>query len=144
MIRSRKLAALGVAAASLMPVLAASAASATTVPSDEDLDGLVLDYTGGTAGEAAGDPIRIGYANSEPFSPSRPSASAAAVEYVNAELGGVRRTPDRDRRVPDRRVADGAAAAPQFANDDSIALVLTGTISSATRSSTTRSTATSR
>ena len=128
MIRSRKLAALGVAAAALAPVLAASAASATTVPSDEDLDGLVLDYIGGTAGEATGDPIKIGYANSEALLPESTIGLNTAVEYVNAELGGIQGRPIEIVECQVNTVEDGAACGAQFANDDSITLVLTGVI----------------
>jgi branched-chain amino acid transport system substrate-binding protein len=126
--RSRKLAALGVAAASLVPVVAASAASATTVPSEEDLDALVLDYIGGTAGEATGDPVKIGYANSEALLPESTVGLNTAVEYVNAELGGIQGRPIEIVECQVNTPEDGAACGAQFANDDSITMVLTGVI----------------
>ena len=126
--RSRKLAALGVAAACLVPVVAASAASATTVPSEEDLDALVLDYIGGTAGEATGDPVKIGYANSEALLPESTIGLNTAVEYVNAELGGIQGRPIEIVECQVNTPEDGAACGAQFANDDSITMVLTGVI----------------
>src|SRR5918994_5100559 len=128
MIRSRKLAALGVATACLTPVLVATAASATTVPAEEDLDALVLDYIGGTAGEATGDPVKIGYANSEALLPESTVGLNTAVAYANAELGGIQGRPIEIVPCQVNTPEDGAACGAQFANDDSITMVLTGTI----------------
>ncbi len=87
-----------------------------------------LEYTGSPGGAAEGEPIRIGYANSEPFFPESTVGVRAAVEYVNAELGGAGGRPIEIVECPIVAVADGAACGAQFANDDSIALVLTGTL----------------
>ena len=58
---------------------------------------------------------------------SRPSAFARR-RVRQRRARRCRRTPDRDRRVPGPRRRRRAACGAQFANDDSIALVLTGTL----------------
>ena len=127
MIRSRKLAALGVAAATVTPLCASGAAGASTIP-EEELNAWALDYTGGTTGEATGDPIRFGYANAEALLPEATVGLRAAVAYVNAELGGVRGRPIEVVECQVNSPEDGAGCGAQFANDDSITLVLTGTL----------------
>ena len=102
-------------------------AGATTVP-DQDVNAWALEYTGSPGGSAEGEPIRIGYANGEPFFPESTVGVRAAVDYVNAELGGAAGRPIEIVECPIVAVADGAACGAQFANDDSIALVLTGTL----------------
>ena len=106
---------------------AAGIAGATTAP-EEDVNAWALEYTGSPGGAAEGEPIRIGYANSEPFAPESTVGVRAAVEYVNAELGGAGGRPIEIVECPIVAVADGAACGAQFANDDSIALVITGTL----------------
>jgi branched-chain amino acid transport system substrate-binding protein len=106
---------------------AAGIAGATTAP-DEDVNAWAMEYTGSPGGAAEGEPIRIGYANSEPFAPESTVGVRAAVDYVNAELGGAGGRPIEIVECPIVAVADGAACGAQFANDDSIALVITGTL----------------
>jgi branched-chain amino acid transport system substrate-binding protein len=108
-------------------VTAPGAVTATSTP-EYDVNAWALDYTGSPGGAAEGDPIRIGYANSEFFSPEASLGLRAAVEYVNAELGGAGGRPLEIVECPLTAAADGAACGAQFANDDSIALVLTGTL----------------
>jgi branched-chain amino acid transport system substrate-binding protein len=53
-----------------------------------------LEYTGGSAGAAdpSLEPVVVGYVNQEGGVPAFPEATAAteaAVEYINAELGGI-------------------------------------------------------
>ena len=127
MIRSRKIAILGAAAACILPMVAANTASATTIP-EEELNAWALDYTGGTAGEASGDPIKFGYANSEALFPESTVGLKAAVAYVNAELSGIGGQPIEIVECQVNTPEDGAACGAQFANDDSIAMVLTGVI----------------
>ena len=127
MIRSRKLAALVVATAAVAPTIVSSGAGATTIPEDE-LDAWALEYTGGTAGEATGEPIRFGYANTEALLPEATVGLKAAVAYVNAELGGIGGRPIEIVECQVNTPEDGAACGAQFANDDSITLVLTGVI----------------
>jgi len=125
--RSRKFVVIAMAFAGLAPATASSVASASTLP-DEDLNAWALAYTGGTAGAASGDPIKIGYANSEDYFPEGTIGIAAAIEYVNAELGGAGGLPLEMVTCNVATAEDGAACGAQFANDDSIAMVLTGTI----------------
>jgi branched-chain amino acid transport system substrate-binding protein len=101
--------------------------SATTVPV-EDINAWALEYTGGTAGTASGDPVRIGYANAEAVVPESTVGVEAAVEYVNAELGGIRGRPVELVECEINTPEDGARCGAQFANDDSIVMVLTGAI----------------
>jgi branched-chain amino acid transport system substrate-binding protein len=127
MIRSRKLAALGIAAVCVTPLCAAGAAGASTIP-EEELNAWALEYTGGTASEASGDPIRFGYANAEALLPEATVGLRAAVAYINAELGGVQGRPIEIVECQVNTPEDGAACGAQFANDDSITLVLTGVL----------------
>jgi len=128
MARSKTFALLAVAFAGVAPAVASGVAGATTVPSDEDLDTWALDYIGGTAGEASGDPIKIGYANSEDYFPEGTIGIEAAIEYVNTELGGAGGRPLEMVSCNVATAEDGASCGAEFANDDSIAIVLTGTI----------------
>lgn len=137
--RLRVLAAVvGIIPALVVPALvgaAAGSAGATTVPGDDqetdqdqDLDAWARDYTGGAAGEASGDPIRIGYANSEPFAPEASIGIKAAVDYANSQLGGAGGRPIELVECPIVTVEDSASCGAQFVNDDSIAMVMTGSI----------------
>src|SRR5262245_5386371 len=92
-----------------------------------------LAYTGGTEGPAdeALEPIRIGYINQEGGVPSFPEATAgieAAVEYVNAELGGVGGHPIELASCLVQAEEDGQRCATEMLNDDSISVVMTGTM----------------
>jgi branched-chain amino acid transport system substrate-binding protein len=87
-----------------------------------------LDYTGGTAGEASGDPIKIGYVNQEDFFPENTIGIDAAVAFVNAELGGAAGRPLEIVPCKIAVAEDGAKCGTQFANDPDIAAVVTGTI----------------
>ena len=57
--------------------------------SEEEATEWLLEYSGGTAGEADGEPYRIGFAHSNAFFPEGEAAVDAALELVNSELGGV-------------------------------------------------------
>ena len=96
--------------------------------SDDELNAWAIDYTGGTLAAAAGEPVRIGYANSEALLPEATVGLRAAVEYVNAELGGVGGRPLEVVECQVNSPEDAASCGAQFANDDSIVLVLTGVI----------------
>jgi branched-chain amino acid transport system substrate-binding protein len=111
----------------VLGIVPATQISATTVP-DADINAWALEYTGGTAGEASGDPVRIGYANAEAVVPESTVGVEAAVEYVNAELGGVQGRPIELVECQISTPEDGARCGAQFANDDSIVMVLTGAI----------------
>ena len=47
-----------------------------------------LAYTGGTEGEATGEPVRVGYVNQESLFPEATIGLMAAVDYTNKELSG--------------------------------------------------------
>ena len=113
--------------AGVAALLTPAAVSASTAP-EQDVNAWALDYTGSPGGAAEGEPIRVGYANSEIFAPESTVGVRAAVEYVNAELGGAGGRPIELVECPVNTLEEGAACGAQFANDDSIALVLTGTI----------------
>lgn len=92
-----------------------------------------LAYTGGTAGPAdpALEPIHIGYINQEGGVPSFPEATAgieAAVEYVNAELGGVGGHPVELVTCLVQAEEDGQRCATEMLNDDTVDFVMTGTM----------------
>ena len=87
-----------------------------------------LEYTGGTAGEAEGEPYRIGFAHSSDFFPEGDVAADAAVEFINGELGGVGGRPLELVRCPIASPEDGAACGAELANDDSIDLVVGGLV----------------
>ncbi len=112
----------------VVAALVSSGIAAATSEPAQDVTAWALDYTGSPGGAAAGEPIRIGYANSEPFAPESTLGVRAAVEFVNAELGGAGGRPIEVVECPIVAVADGAACGAQFANDDSIDLVMSGTI----------------
>src|SRR5262245_12932344 len=117
----------GAALAGVAALLTPAAVSATTPP-EQDVNAWALAYPGSPGGAAQGDPIRVGYANSEIFAPEATVGVRAAVEYVNAELGGAGGRPIELVECPVNTLEDGASCGAQFANDDSIALVLTGTL----------------
>jgi branched-chain amino acid transport system substrate-binding protein len=87
-----------------------------------------LDYTGGKAGEASGDPIKIGYVNQESFFPEATIGIDAAVDFANKELGGIGGRPIQLVTCEINAAEDGTKCGNQFANDSSINLVMTGTI----------------
>lgn len=103
--------------------------SATTTGfSAEEATEWALEYTGGTAGEAEGEPYRIGFAHSSDFFPEGDQAADAALEFINGELGGVGGRPLELVRCPIASPEDGAACGAELANDDSIDLVVGGLV----------------
>ena len=87
-----------------------------------------LDFTGGTAGPATGEPYRIGFGHSGDFFPEGDAAADAAVEFVNRELGGVNGRPLEIVRCNIAVAEDGASCGATLANDDTIDLVIGGLI----------------
>lgn len=100
----------------------------TSGMSEADATEWMLEYTGGTAGEAEGEPYRIGFAHSTGFFPEGDPAADAAVEFVNSELGGVGGRPLELVRCDVDSPQDGASCGARFANDESIDLVVTGLV----------------
>ena len=102
-----------------------------TTPATDAADGeanaWALDYTGGTAGAASGDPIVIGYVNQESFFPESTLGLNAAVEYVNAELGGAAGRPIEVVECFIAVAEDGARCGIEMANNPDVTIVLTGT-----------------
>jgi branched-chain amino acid transport system substrate-binding protein len=87
-----------------------------------------LEYTGGSAGAASGTPITIGYANQEDVFPEATIGIDAAVEYANAELGGIGGHPIRLTSCKITVEEDGQRCGTQFANDSNVSVVMTGTL----------------
>jgi branched-chain amino acid transport system substrate-binding protein len=101
----------------------------TTVSSaGDELNKWALDYTGGTAGAASGDSIKVGYANDEDFFPENTIGIEAARDYINKELGGAAGRPIEIVPCKVSVAEDGAKCGTQFANDATISVVITGTI----------------
>lgn len=101
----------------------------TTVSSaGDELNKWALDYTGGTAGAAAGDSVKVGYVNQEDFFPENTIGINAARDYINKELGGVAGKPIEIVPCNIAAAEDGAKCGTQFANDATISAVITGTI----------------
>lgn len=144
MVRSGKLAVAATAVLGLLvPALAARASAppdsdapagsdAAAAPdgtsSPEELNAWALEYTGGTAGEASGDPIKIGYVNQESLFPEATLGIKAAIAYVNAELGGADGRPIELVECSVNTPEDGASCGAEMANDDSIVAVTTGAL----------------
>jgi branched-chain amino acid transport system substrate-binding protein len=118
------------ASASSPPDSAAPAGSAAPDGSwtNDELNTWALEYTGGTAGAASGDPIKLGYVNQEALFPEATLGIKAAVAYVNAELGGAAGRPIELVECQVNTPEDGAACGTQMANDDSVVAVLTGSL----------------
>ncbi len=115
---------------------AAAAPTDTTAVSDSgmSLEGAIahaLDYTGGTAGAASGDPIKIGYINEEGGTPAFPESTIgieSAVKYVNESLGGADGHPIELVKCITNSSEDSTKCAQQILADDSISVVMTGVI----------------
>jgi branched-chain amino acid transport system substrate-binding protein len=92
-----------------------------------------LNYVGGKAGVAHGQPITIGFVNQQGGLPSFPEASVAAqaaVKFINDQLGGVHGRPIQLQ--PCLIVSSeeqGQQCAEQFANNPGIKIVSPGTVS---------------
>ena len=87
-----------------------------------------LQYTGGKAQKATGTPLKIGYVNQDAFFPEATIGVDAAVAYANAELNGADGHEIQIVNCEVSTAEDGAKCGAQMANDNSIALVLTGTL----------------
>jgi branched-chain amino acid transport system substrate-binding protein len=90
-----------------------------------------LAYTGGRAGaaDASATPITIGYINQEGGVPSFPEATIgvqAAVDYVNAELGGAQGHPIKVKKCLVQTEEDGQRCATEMANDSDVSFVIEG------------------
>ncbi len=107
----------------------------TTVPAGpSDELKWALDYLGVKASSAAtGEDFVIGYANDNQLFPEATVGARAAVAYVNAELGGIA----GHKVVLDECTAnvdeDGLKCGQQFANNDKIQVVVTGTLLNGTQ-----------
>jgi branched-chain amino acid transport system substrate-binding protein len=108
--------------------------TATTVADEGESDAIspetqwALDYVGGTAGEASGDPIKIGYVNQENFFPENTIGVNAAFDFLNAELGGIGGRPVEVVPCAITVAEDGTRCGTELANDPEIAVILTGTV----------------
>jgi branched-chain amino acid transport system substrate-binding protein len=106
----------------------AAAVETTAAAGADELVQWALDYTGGTAGAASGDPITIGYVNSEDYFPENTIGLNAAIEFINNELGGAAGRPLQAVACKISVAEDGAKCGTEMANNPDVAMVLTGTI----------------
>jgi branched-chain amino acid transport system substrate-binding protein len=90
-----------------------------------------LAYTGGKAGAASGDPIKIGYVNQDGGTTAFPEATIvieSAVKYLNADLGGAGGHPVQLVKCTTNSSQDSTRCAQQMLADNSISVVMTGVI----------------
>lgn len=104
----------------------APAPETTTVSGPSAAEQWALDYVGGTSGEASGDPVKIGWASASDFFPDADVAADAVSSYVNGKLGGIGGRPVELVKCAMSVPEDGAKCGAQFANDDSIVMVVNG------------------
>ena len=100
----------------------------TAAAADPAINQWAIDYTGGKAQAASGAPMKIGYINDDSFFPEATIGVDAAVAYANKELNGADGHPIQIVECKVVSAADGTKCGAQMANDDSIKLVLTGTL----------------
>ena len=132
------LAAVGLIAAA--PVTAASAT--TEPPAAPGTEGKVTDflgYVGGPGGAASGDPIRIGYINQDGgsivVSSTHDDGVDFAVQFINEQAGGIGGRPiEIVQCFIANTEEEGQQCGQQFANDDSIAAVISGPTVTGTQS----------
>jgi branched-chain amino acid transport system substrate-binding protein len=114
------------------PVTAASAT--TEPPAAPDAEGKVTDflgYVGGPGGAASGDPIRIGYITQDGgaivVSSTHDDGVNFAAQFINEQAGGIGGRPiEIVPCVIANTEEEGQQCGQQFANDDSIAAVISG------------------
>jgi branched-chain amino acid transport system substrate-binding protein len=94
----------------------------------DDKNAWALGYTGGKAGAASGTPYKIGYVNDDSFLPATTIGMRAAVDYINAELGGVGGRPIDLVSCATTSAEDAAKCGTQFANDKDISTVVVGSL----------------
>jgi branched-chain amino acid transport system substrate-binding protein len=88
-----------------------------------------VEYVGGTAGAASGDPYVIGYVNQEGGTPGFPEASIgidSAVWFVNNFLGGVGGRPIELAKCIITKEEDGQKCAQEMLANDAVQVVITG------------------
>jgi hypothetical protein len=104
-----------------------TASTATTSASDEPLSAELewgLDYVGGTPSAAAGEPFKVGWISSDSTDVQRRDALDATVEYINAELGGVRGQPIEVVRCDPAVDGGEVACAQQMAGRSDVPVVI--------------------
>ncbi len=105
--------------------------TADTAESDTDADAALawaLDYIDGAPGAATGEPIKIGVASNASFFPEIEEGAEMAADFVSEELGGVDGRPIQLEACLVVTAEDGATCGAQFANDDDLVLVVTGSM----------------
>ena len=103
-------------------------AKSATNADDPALNAWAIQYTGGKAQKATGAPLKIGYVNQDAFFPEATIGVNAGVAYANAELNGADGRVIQIVNCQVTTAEDGAKCGAQMANDNSISLVLTGTL----------------
>jgi branched-chain amino acid transport system substrate-binding protein len=106
---------------------------ATDAPADSPISAEnqahAVEYTGGTAGAATGEPYVVGYVNQEGGTPGFPEASIgvdAAVWYINNFLGGIGGRPIELAKCIITKEEDGQKCAQEMLANDQVSVVLAG------------------
>lgn len=133
LITALSLTAMTAAAGCVAAPAAAPAAGPATGPVAAVSDDAALSFVGGTGGAAdsAAEPVKVGFINQDTGVPSFPEATTAAkaaVEYVNAELGGVQGHPLQLVECPVASEAQAQSCAQQMLNDPTIDVIQTGAL----------------
>jgi len=113
--------------------LAPAATSTTAAPTPDQVQQAVAAYTLGTPGpaDAVNGTYGIGWINQEGGSPSFPDATtglAAAVDYVNRNLGGIGGRVLELHTCAIQKAADGSRCAQQMKDDPAVSVVLVGAV----------------
>ncbi len=107
--------------AAAVPSTIATPPTTVATPTTSAIDRLTqwgLDFVGGTSGPASGPPVRIGLAG------RNPAASQAAVDFVNAELGGIKGRPIELDACTWTQPDEATACGTQLSQDPSVPLVI--------------------
>jgi branched-chain amino acid transport system substrate-binding protein len=120
----------------VVATVAVEAATTTATTAPTTAGDVVLDYVGAASDTVPADstsaPVVIGYVNEEGGVQSFPEATmgaTAAVDHVNAALGGAQGRPLELHTCRVVGPADGARCAAELVADDQVSVVLVGTIS---------------
>jgi hypothetical protein len=86
----------------------------------------LLDYVGVGPGEAAGEPIRIGFVNQRSFSPESETAAQIAVDTLNTQASGAAGRPIELVPCNVETEAEATACATSLATDPSVTMIMVG------------------
>lgn len=104
----------------------ASTDAPTTTTTEPAASQWLLDYLGAAPGEAAGEPIRIGFVNQRSFSPESETAARIAVDTLNTQASGAAGRPIELVPCNVETEADATACATSLATDPSVTMIMVG------------------